>query len=164
MNLHKLWFYYRHGSAYYVTQLIQMVNTIILVYFVAGDKIFLIRDVFPHIAYFVIAAVGIGGPLVILIGYLHYKKAYKSESDILVRNNPFNTNIMLPTMLALVKHLKEKSYTKEDQEELANLESYIQHISRGGKLDQNWHSDPSKKRTEILEKNIRENKESNTST
>ena len=141
-----------------------MVNTIILVYFVAGDKIFIIRDIFPHIAWFVVTAVLIGGPLVILIGWLHYKKAYKSEADIVVMNNPFNTKIMLPTMLALVKHLKEKSYTKEEAQELSNLESYIQHISNGGKLDQNWNSDPSKKRTEIFEKDIREIKDPNTPT
>jgi hypothetical protein len=140
-----------------------MVNTIILVYFVAGDKIFLIRDTFPHIAIFVLFAVGIGGPLVVLIGWLHYKKAYKSEADIMTRQNPFNTKIMMPAMLALVRHLKEKSYTKEEAQELSNLESYIAHISNGGKLDQNWNSDPSKKRTKVFEENITEIKDSNTS-
>ncbi|NIN03675.1 MAG: hypothetical protein GTO44_09975 [Hydrotalea flava] len=151
-TLHKLWFYYRHGSAYYVTQLIQMINTIILVYFVAGDKIFFIRDVFPHIAIFVIVAVGIGGPLVVFIGWLHYKKAFKSEADIMTRQNPFNTNIMMPVMLHLVRHLKEKSYTKTEQNDLAKLESYILHISNGGKLDQSWNSDPSKERIKVSKK------------
>ncbi|NIQ14703.1 MAG: hypothetical protein GTO02_09980 [Candidatus Dadabacteria bacterium] len=120
-----------------------MINTIILVYFVAGDKVFVIRDVFPHIAFFIIAAVGVGGPLVIFIGWLHYKKAFKSEADIMTRQNPFNTKIMIPTMLALVNYMRKNTTSYSDYQELVKLQKYIEHIEKGGKLDSNWNSDPS---------------------
>lgn len=86
--------FYRHGFAYYIAPLIQAVNTIILVYFVAGDKIFFIRDTFPHILIFVLFAVTVALPIVILVGYVHYRRAYKSEAQVLYENNPFHYKLI----------------------------------------------------------------------
>lgn len=89
LNLHKLWFYYRHGYAYYLAMAMAGMNTMILVYFTAGDKVFFIRDVFPHFGIFVGFAALIMIPSLILIGFFHYKRAYKSEAQVLTEKNPY---------------------------------------------------------------------------
>jgi hypothetical protein len=108
---------------------------------------FFIRDTFPHIAYFILFAAGVGVPLIMSIGYLHYKKAFKSEADILTKENPYNTKIAIPVQLALVQYLKRKASSVQELEELQELESYIAHISKGGRLDESWRSDTGKERT-----------------
>jgi len=108
---------------------------------------FFIRDAFPHIAYFILFAAGVGVPAIMAIGYLHYKKAYKSEADILTKQNPYNTKINIPVQLALIQYLKRHASTIKEQDELQELESYILHISNGGGLDEDWRNDSGKERT-----------------
>lgn len=132
MIIHRLWFYYRYGISNYVSLIIQAINAIILVYFVAGDYILAIRSIFPHILYFILFIVIVGFPLITLFGKLHFKHAYKSESDILTSQNPYTKKIELPLYKFLINELLEKN---PNDPELKKIKALVDKISNGGRLD-----------------------------
>ena len=81
--------------------------------------------------------VSIGVPLLITVGYIHYKRtvAFKSEMDILVESNPYmrrtivNTevNFMLTLQLAnlLLSLSKNKKPTDEDIEKISQIQKEL---------------------------------------
>ena len=133
MNIHRIWFYYRYGISHYVSLLIQAVNAIILVYFVAGDYVLAVRTIFPHIFYFIIFIVGVGFPLITLFGKLHFKYGYKSESDILFTQNPYIKKIELPVYKMIIDRMLDE-YPGDLK--LQELKKMIDDISKGGNLDE----------------------------
>lgn len=133
-NLHQLWLYYRHGYAYYLAMALAGMNTMILVYFTAGDKIFAIRDTFPHFAVFVGFALAVMVPSLIIIGYFHYRRAYKSEAQVLIEKNPYyfklppghQLEVVYPLYLELLEVIKCMNPT--DKKRVARLEKIEQKI------------------------------------
>lgn len=94
----------------------------------AGDKIFLVRDVFPHLAYFTAFVIFVGFPLIVIIGKLHYRYAYKSESDIMMLKNPYIDKIELPLFNQLVIALLQED---PKNKELLKLHKLIQELKEG---------------------------------
>ena len=47
--------------------------------------------IFPSFEQYVLIITAIGVPLLILVGYLHYKRtlAYRSETDVIIESNPY---------------------------------------------------------------------------
>ena len=85
----------------------------------------------------IIVCVGI--PLLILVGYAHYKKtlAYKSETDVLIESNPYgrrdlvNSEISLQLDLKLISLiLKMSNGEKIDKNEIAEVEKLSHEISK----------------------------------
>ena len=72
----------------------------------------------------------IGTPLLIFIGYIHYKrtKAYRAEIDVLIESNPFlrrntvNTDINLRFNLKLIDLILRLSKNTISEEELKGIE------------------------------------------
>jgi hypothetical protein len=142
LNLHKLFFYYRYGYSFYLAMILAAMNTMILIYFTAGDVIFVIRDTFPHFAYFVGFAVVVGVPTLITIGYLHYKRAYKNEVEVVARNNPHMyqlppghaIEVTYPLYMELLAVLKCFNPEPERKKRLEALEKKLQILLDGGKV------------------------------
>ncbi len=78
------WFYFRNGWSMYFAFIFAAINTLTVTYYLAIDKIPLLLNLFPTFTHYVGAAILIGIPFLILVGYVHYKRspAYKSESTI----------------------------------------------------------------------------------
>ena len=83
---------------------------------------------------YIIIIVGIGVPLLIGIGYAHFKrtKAFKSEIDVMIESNPYqrrntvNNEINLRVNLQLIKLLtKLVNNEKLDLSELENLKKLL---------------------------------------
>ena len=102
------------------------INTLTVTYYLAIDKIPLLLNLFPTFSHYVGAAVLIGIPILIIIGYVHYKRspAYKSEATIGVEVNPFvrrsliNSELNLELNLMILNILSKLS----NQEKLNNDE------------------------------------------
>ena len=82
---------------------------------------------------------GVGIPLLIVIGYAHYKKtlAYKSEMDVLVESNPYlsrntvNADLSLKLNLKLISLLlKTSTGEKIEKNELDEIEKLYRDISK----------------------------------
>ena len=78
------WFYFRQGWANYFTFLMAAVNTLTVTYFLAIERYPVLTAIFPNFIQYVLIVTSIGIPLLVLVGYVHWKRssARKAEVDI----------------------------------------------------------------------------------
>ena len=119
------WFYFRTGWSTYFVFILAAINTLTVTYFLAIDNYPLLKAVFPTFEQYAVITVCIGIPLLITVGYFHYKKtlAYKSEMDITVESNPYLSRNTVNADLTLKLNLK--------------LISLLLKMSTGEKIDKN---------------------------
>ena len=107
----RAWFYFRQGYGLYFAFLFAGINTLTLTYFLAIENYPLLKDVFPSFVHYVIILVGIGVPVLVTVGYLHFKRspAYRSEAGIGYSTNPYvrrtlvNSEMNLQVNFAILK-------------------------------------------------------------
>ena len=113
----RAWFYFRQGYGLYFAFILAGINTLTLTYFLAIENYPLLKDVFPSFVHYVIILVGIGVPVLVTVGYLHYKRtaAYRSEAGIMQETNPYarrnlvNSEMNLQINLEVLKIIIELS-------------------------------------------------------
>jgi len=133
----RAWFYFRSGWGTYFAFIFAAINTLVVTYFLAIENAPFLKEIFPTFTIYVIILVSIGIPLLILIGYVHYKRspAYKTESEISFETNPpllrtlLNTEAILSLYLQisnlLVKLSKNEKLTDEEMKELSKLQKKV---------------------------------------
>ena len=89
---------------------------------------------------------GIGIPILVFIGYVHYKKslAYSAEADINVESYPYfyrlppgwNQDVVFPLYSVvtklLVKIANNEKLTEEETEKIKTIEKNLDHLIKGG--------------------------------
>ena len=102
------WFYFRTGWSVYFVFILAAINTLTVTYFLAVDNYPLLKTVFPTFEQYAVIMVSIGIPLLIVVGYFHFKKtvAYKSEMDVMIESNPYITRNTVNADLSLKLNLK----------------------------------------------------------
>ena len=131
------WYYFRIGYATYFAFILAAINTLTVTYFLAVDNYPALKIIFPSFEIYILIITSIGVPLLIFIGYSHYKKtkAFRSEMDILVESNPFlrrntvNTDINLRFNLKLVDLILRLSKNTISEEELKDIKKTQEEIS-----------------------------------
>ncbi len=139
----RLWFYFRQGWATYFTFIFSAINTLTVTYYLAIDKYPLLKELFPTFVNYVAIMAAIAIPLLIIAGYIHYKKssAFKAEADINIEANPHlrrilvNTELLLPVYLqlteVLVKLSKNEKLTEKQIDDLSKLQKELsEHIDK----------------------------------
>ena len=125
------WFYFRMGWSTYFAFILAAINTLTVTYFLAIDNYPALKIIFPSFEIYVLILISIGVPLLIFIGYCHYKKtkAFRSEMDVLVESNPFlsrntvNADLTLKLNLKLISLLlKMSTGEKIDKNEIDEIE------------------------------------------
>ena len=136
--LFRSWYYFRQGWSIYFAFNLAAINTLTVTYFLAIDNYPNLKSVFPSFEQYVAMVVVIGVPLLIIIGYAHYKKTqgFKSEVDVLIESNPYqrrylvNTEIMLSLQLKLILVIQEIAKNQDlDQNKIDELEKLHEEIS-----------------------------------
>ena len=132
------WYYFRQGWSIYFAFILAAINTLTVTYFLAIDNYPTLKSVFPSFEQYVIIIVVIGVPLLITVGYAHYKKTegFKSEVDVLIESNPYQRRILVNTETVLSLQLK--------------LILIIQEIAKNQDLDQNKIDELKKLYEEII--------------
>ena len=132
------WFYFRMGWSTYFVFALGAINTLTITYFLAIDNYPVLKNIFPTFEQYVVIMVCIGIPLLILVGYAHFKKtlAYKSEMDIYVESNPYLSRNTVNADLSLKLNLK--------------LISLLLKMSTGEKIDKNEIDEIEKLHGDIL--------------
>ena len=129
------WFYFRQGWSIYFAFIMAAINTLTVTYFLAVDEYPFLTDIFPTFGHYIIIVCSIGIPLLVIIGYAHFKRssALRSEADIQMEVNPYwrrlliNTELMIPLYLRLsdfiIKESKGEKLTKDELDEMAKLQN-----------------------------------------
>ena len=131
------WFYFRMGWSTYFVFFLAAINTLTVTYFLAIDNYPALKSVFPSFEQYVVIIVCIGIPLLILVGYAHYKKsmAYKSEMDVLVESNPFlrrntvNADVNIRFNLKLIDLVLKLSKNTISEKEFNDIKKFHKEIS-----------------------------------
>lgn len=132
------WFYFRMGYASYFAFIFAAVNTLTVTYYLAVERYPTLEAIFPNFLQYVVIVAAIGIPLLILVGYSHFKKtqAYRSEAEISMESDPFrrrmviNTEILVNLNLKLTEMvLKLSQDEKLSSEELDKIKKTQQELS-----------------------------------
>ena len=131
------WFYFRMGWSTYFAFILAAINTLTVTYFLAVDNYPALKIIFPSFEIYVLILISIGVPLLIFIGYSHYKKtkAFRSEMDILVESNPFlrrttvNTDIILRFNINLIKLILKLSKDTISEDELNDMKKIQKEVT-----------------------------------
>ena len=143
------WFYFRTGWSTYFVFILAAINTLTVTYFLAVDNYPVLKAVFPTFEQYAVIMVSVGIPMLIVVGYFHFKKtlAYKSEMDIYVESNPYLSRNTVNADLSLKLNLK--------------LISLLLKMSTGEKIDKNEIDEIGKLQRDILkfvdERNFKNN-------
>jgi len=133
----RAWYYFRMGWATYFAFIFAAINTLTVTYFLAIENYPSLQAVFPSFIHYTAIIVLIGVPLLILIGYIHFKRtpSYRSEAAVNFESNPFVRRTLINSELTL----------KINQE----LISLLLKMQKGEKIDDNVLEQVQKTQTEI---------------
>ncbi len=146
--LFRLWFYYRQGWGTYFSTIVAAANTLIVTYYLAIEKSEILRDAFPTFTLFALVVVGIALPLLIAVGYIHYKKspAFSTEVDVNVEANPYmfklipgwQKNAQFPMYLSMmnmmIKLSNNEKMSSEDMQMMSEIQKNLKHLIDGGSI------------------------------
>ena len=142
----RLWYYFRNGWSTYFAFIFAAINTLTVTYFLAIEEYPFLYDLFPTFVHYIVIVSSIGIPILIGIGYAHFKRslAYSAEADIGAEAHPYNfrilpgwnTEVVFPLYLTLsemmIKWSKNEKFNDGDIKELQVLQDKIQKLIRGG--------------------------------
>ena len=146
------WFYFRMGWSTYFAFILAAINTLTVTYFLAVDNYPALKMIFPSFEIYILITISIGVPLLIFVGYTHYKKtkAFRSEMDVLVESNPFlrrntvNTDINLRFNLKqidLILRLSKNTVSEEELKDTKKIQKEISDLVRNRSLFNNLDID-----------------------
>jgi len=139
----RIWLYFRNGWSMYFAFVLAAVNTLTVTYYLAIEKVPALGTIFPNFGMYIVITVGIGIPLLTLIGYAHYKKTagHRAEVDVNIETNPylcrhivntqFNLKLELKSNEMLLKLSKNEKFTDEEIKEIVELKNeIIKHVEK----------------------------------
>ena len=146
------WFYFRMGWSTYFTFIFAAINTLTVTYFLAVDNYPTLHIIFPSFEIYVLITITIGVPLLVFIGYSHYKKtkAFRSEVDVLVETNPLmrrnvvNTDIILRfniNLISLVLKLSKDTISEDELNDMEKIQKEITDLIKNRSLFNNLDID-----------------------
>ena len=121
------------GWATYFAFIFAAVNTLTVTYFLAIERYPFLTTIFPSFLQYIAIIVGIGIPILVIVGYVHYKRtlAFKSEADVMVESNPYqrrnvvnntiSVEVAVKNMELLIKLTKQEKITEEEMNDLTKL-------------------------------------------
>ena len=145
-QLFRAWFYLRMGYATYWSFVFMGINLLTVTYFLAIERAPFLKAIFPTFTEYAILLVVIGVPVMVLTGFVHYKKipGFQSEAEINVENNPyiyklqpgFQKEVVFPWQLVMSKILlkiaADEKLTESEIKEIKELQKKMTHLLEGG--------------------------------
>ena len=131
------WYYFRSGWSMYFAFILAAINTLTVTYFLAIENYPVLKTIFPSFEQYIGIVVLIGIPLLVLIGYAHFKRtqAYRAETDVWIESNPYHRRMVVNTELILELNLKlidklikisnNEKLTDEENEEIKKIQEEV---------------------------------------
>ena len=122
------------------------INVLTVTYFLAIDNYPVLQSIFPTFGHYIIIVVSIGIPMLVLIGYFHYKRsqAYAAEADINIEANPYwykippgwNKEVVFPLYLNMInlmlKMSKNEKLAPDEIEKMSDIQKSLSNLIDGG--------------------------------
>ncbi len=133
----RAWFYFRTGWGTYFALLFSALNTLVVTYYLAIENYDFLLVLFPTFLHYVVTAVLVGIPILVIAGYIHFKKsgAFRAEADVAIESNPyfrrtvFNTEALMELSLKLseilLKISNEQKLSDTEIEEIKKVEQLV---------------------------------------
>tara|TARA_A100001037_G_C15096963_1_gene611965 strand:+ start:533 stop:1027 length:495 start_codon:yes stop_codon:yes gene_type:complete len=139
----RAWFYFRQGWGTYFAFIFAAINTLTVTYYLAIENYPFLKTIFPTFEQYILIVIIIGIPLLIGIGYAHYKKtpSYRAEADVWMESNPYlarnlvNSEFILELNMKLTNIILNLSINQkisdEDLSKLKELQKkFSEHIEK----------------------------------
>ncbi len=133
----RAWFYLRNGWGQYFAFVFAAINTLVVTYYLAIENLPILNALFPSFLSYALTLVLVGIPVLVGVGYWHYKKspAYKTEADVVFEANPYlkrtleNTENILKMQSKLVQLIlgisQKDELTDDDKKSIHSLQKEI---------------------------------------
>ena len=133
----RAWFYFRQGWSTYFAFIFAAINTLTVTYYLAIDNYPFLKTLFPSFEQYILIVVLIGIPLLVLVGYAHYKKtpSYRAEADVWVESNPYQARVLVNTQFTLALNMQltnillklssKQEITEKEINEIKDLQSSL---------------------------------------
>ena len=140
--LFRSWFYFRTGWQTYFAFILAAINTLTVTYFLAIENYPSLQTIFPSFEIYILIIVSIGIPLLILIGFIHFKRSqsFKSEADVLIESNPYqkrntvnselNLRLNLKILSMTLKVLRKENLSEAELQEITKTYDEIMSLSK----------------------------------
>ena len=140
------WFYFRTGWASYFAFIFAAINSIVITYYLAIEKLTILKEIFPSLAHYLILIVIVGIPLIVFSGYWYFKKSpqFKSETDIRFESNPYWNRILVNSDITLQIHSKlleffikkysNSDFSENDIKQLSDLKDELENHKKRNPL------------------------------
>ena len=127
---YRAWYYFRNGWSVYFAFIFAAINTLVITYYLAIERAPFLKEIFPSFGFYVIAAIGIGIPLLTIIGWVHWKKsgARRAEVDVNYEANPYEARTMVNTEMVLKLSLQLSEILLKNQNNNTISENEINSI------------------------------------
>ena len=104
----RAWYYFRTGWSVYFAFIFAAINTLVVTYFLAIDSYPMLKEVFPTFIVYVTIVVTIGIPILVGVGYMHFKRSpsFRAEAVINFESNPFTRRVLVNSELTLKLNTK----------------------------------------------------------
>ena len=104
----RAWFYFRNGWSLYFAFIFAAINTLTVTFYLAIEKYPNLDWIFPTFFHYILVVVSIGVPLLVLVGYIHYKRssARKAEVDISYETDAYKARTLVNTEITIALNMK----------------------------------------------------------
>lgn len=138
----RAWFYFRQGWATYFAFIFAAINTLTVTYYLAIENYPFLNNIFPTFIHYIVIVAMIGVPLLVGIGYSHFKKtpSYRAETDVTMETDPYRRRMVVNSEISvslnlkltemLLKLLKNEELTKKQLDEIVNLKNTLSELVR----------------------------------
>ena len=140
--LFRSWFYFRTGWHTYFAFILAAINTLTVTYFLAVDNYPSLKTAFPSFEIYILIMLSIGIPLLVLVGFVHFKRShsFKSEADILIESNPYqrrntvnselNLRLNLKLITMILKLSRKENLSEAEIQEITKIYDEIMSLSK----------------------------------
>ena len=133
----RCWYYFRMGWSTYFAFIFAAINTLTVTYFLAIENYPVLKEVFPSFIHYIAIIIIVAVPLLIIIGYVHFKKSpsFRAESAVSYESNPwalrdlvnseYNLLLSMKMLQMITKLSKNESLNVDELGQIQKLEKEL---------------------------------------
>jgi len=133
----RCWYYFRMGWSTYFAFIFAAINTLTVTYFLAIENYPVLKEVFPSFIHYIAIIILVAVPLLIIIGYVHFKKSpsFRAESAVSYESNPwalrdlvnseYNLLLSMKMLQMITKLSKNESLNVDELGQIQKLEKEL---------------------------------------